>query len=101
MKKKNIHLITGMIFFISFTMFSEFYSPIILEEDLVVNEECDRDEEILMEPKSSSGHWSNFSFIHITASNWSTAASYDWCSGNGSWENPYVLENITINNMNM
>jgi parallel beta-helix repeat protein len=44
----------------------------------------------------SSGYWNNFSYIHITGSNWSTAASYDWCSGNGSWSNPYIIENMTI-----
>ena len=30
--------------------------------------------------------------------NWTmTAATYDWCSGNGTFSNPYVIENITIN----
>jgi parallel beta-helix repeat protein len=30
--------------------------------------------------------------------NWSyTANTYDWCSGNGSWNNPYIIENVTIN----
>jgi len=42
-----------------------------------------------------SGYWNNFSFIHIDG-NWSTAAGYAWCSGNGSWGNPYTIENITI-----
>jgi parallel beta-helix repeat protein len=46
-------------------------------------------------PKSSD-FWSNFTYIHITDLNWSIAASYDWCSGNGSYGNPYTIENITI-----
>jgi parallel beta-helix repeat protein len=25
-----------------------------------------------------------------------TAATYDWCSGSGSWNDPFILENITI-----
>jgi parallel beta-helix repeat protein len=45
-------------------------------------------------PKTS-GYWFNFSFIHIDG-NWTTAASYDWCSGNGSWGNPYIIENMSI-----
>ncbi len=38
-------------------------------------------------------------FIHIDGSipgNWSTTTSYDWCSGDGSWSNPYKIENVTI-----
>ncbi|MFX1478117.1 MAG: nitrous oxide reductase family maturation protein NosD [Promethearchaeota archaeon] len=36
------------------------------------------------------------SFIHIDG-NWSdTAIAYPWCSGNGSWVNPYIIENVTI-----
>ncbi len=44
----------------------------------------------------SAGYWTNFSYIHITDLNWSTAESYDWVSGDGSWANPYVIENIVI-----
>ena len=33
-------------------------------------------------------------FIHIDG-NWTTAASYEWCSGDGSWKNPYTIENVT------
>jgi len=30
--------------------------------------------------------------------NWSyTALHYDWCSGSGNWNDPYVIENVTIN----
>jgi parallel beta-helix repeat protein len=45
----------------------------------------------------TSGYWTNFTFIHITGANWSTAVGYDWCRGNGSWINPYIIENISIN----
>ncbi len=31
------------------------------------------------------------------AYNWSiTAATYDWCRGSGTWSDPYIIENITI-----
>ena len=33
--------------------------------------------------------------------NWSyTASHYDWCSGSGTWTNPYVIENVTIDGQN-
>jgi len=44
----------------------------------------------------SSTSWSNFTHIHITGSDWSTVENYDWVQGNGSWDNPYIIENITI-----
>lgn len=43
----------------------------------------------------TSGYWNNFTYIYING-NWSTVASYDWCSGDGSWDNPYTIENITM-----
>ena len=45
----------------------------------------------------SSDSWSNFTFIHITNLNWSIAETYDWCQGNGTITNPYIIENLTIN----
>ncbi|MFX0042912.1 MAG: right-handed parallel beta-helix repeat-containing protein, partial [Candidatus Hodarchaeota archaeon] len=42
-----------------------------------------------------SGYWI-LSFIHIDG-NWShTAEDYTWCNGNGSWGNPYTIENVII-----
>jgi len=46
-------------------------------------------------PRTTSSWWNNFTFIHIDG-NWSTAANYEWCSGDGSWANPYIIENISI-----
>ena len=43
-----------------------------------------------------SDSWNNFSFIHIIGSNWSVAVDYIWCTGSGSWADPYIIENITI-----
>lgn len=35
-------------------------------------------------------------YIHID-DNWSDIAlNYGWCNGNGSWNNPYIIENVTI-----
>ena len=44
--------------------------------------------------------WTNISFIHITGLNWTDAGLSDWCSGSGSWDNPYLIENIIINASN-
>ena len=42
-----------------------------------------------------SGYWST-NFIHVDG-NWShTVSNYSWCSGDGSWNNPYIIENVTI-----
>ncbi|NVM36077.1 MAG: right-handed parallel beta-helix repeat-containing protein [Candidatus Lokiarchaeota archaeon] len=53
-----------------------------------------QDESNLKSP-SKSGSYSE-SFIHIDG-NWShTVGNYTWCSGDGSWGNPYVIENVII-----
>jgi parallel beta-helix repeat protein len=44
-----------------------------------------------------AGFWNNFTFIHINNLNWTTASSYDWCSGSGTWLDPYLIENMIIN----
>jgi parallel beta-helix repeat protein len=81
-----------------------FFISVIFSDNYVLNSSNDYISEINMENQplevlltvKSSGYWNNFSFIHITGSNWSIAAGYDWCSGNGSWSNPYTIENMTI-----
>ncbi|MFW9948435.1 MAG: right-handed parallel beta-helix repeat-containing protein [Candidatus Odinarchaeota archaeon] len=53
-----------------------------------------QNESILINPKLS-GYW-ELNFIHIDE-NWSsTAGTYQWCNGDGSWNNPYTIENVTI-----
>ena len=52
-------------------------------------------------PIASAGYTEPF--IHIDGSipgNWSGTTSFDWCSGDGSWSNPYIIENVTINATN-
>lgn len=47
------------------------------------------------ESPKTSGFW-NLPFIHVN-NNWSdTASTYDWCTGSGSWSDPYIIENVTI-----
>ncbi|MBN1214089.1 MAG: right-handed parallel beta-helix repeat-containing protein [Candidatus Lokiarchaeota archaeon] len=41
----------------------------------------------------------NGSATGIGAHNWVWAANQDWCNGSGTWNDPYVIENITINGL--
>ena len=48
----------------------------------------------------NSGFWVLSSPIHIV-NNWSlTASTYEWCSGLGTPQTPYVIENVTIDAQN-
>ena len=44
-----------------------------------------------------AGFWNNFTFIHITNLNWTIANNTEWCSGSGTWGDPYLIENMIIN----
>ncbi|KKN08545.1 hypothetical protein LCGC14_1055640 [marine sediment metagenome] len=53
-----------------------------------------------IESKLKSSNFWSLSYIHIDY-NWSsTEQAYAWCTGNGTWSNPYVIENVTINAQN-
>jgi len=44
----------------------------------------------------NSGNW-EISPITINGASWEFLSStYEWCSGNGTWQNPYIIENVTI-----
>ena len=48
-----------------------------------------------LNPPRISGYWTT-KFIHIDG-NWSyTVGNYSWASGDGSWNYPYIIENVTI-----
>ncbi len=99
MKKKLIYLTMGLLFFISIGTFLNIFFPIMTGGKSSINENDINNKTILKQPKISSGYWNNFSYIMIY-NNWSTAANYDWCKGDGSWGNPYIIENMTINVQN-
>ncbi|MEJ2293767.1 MAG: right-handed parallel beta-helix repeat-containing protein [Candidatus Lokiarchaeota archaeon] len=43
-----------------------------------------------------SAYWDLPFKVHIY-NNWSeTALTYEWCSGSGTWSDPFIIENITI-----
>ena len=48
----------------------------------------------------SSGYWNLEFKIHVD-NNWSeTEATYEWCSGSGTWSDPYIIENVIVNGGN-
>jgi parallel beta-helix repeat protein len=73
---------------------STFMAPYNHNQELSIDE--GDSEQVLTTPPKLSKSWNNFTYIHIL-DNWTIAAGYEWCSGDGSWSYPYVLENITIN----
>ena len=36
----------------------------------------------------------------VGAQNWTWASNQPWCSGSGTWSDPYLLENLTIDAQN-
>jgi len=47
-----------------------------------------------------AGFWDNFTYIHITTLNWTDANETEWCSGSGTFADPYRIENMIINATN-
>jgi len=58
----------------------------------VINE---YEEDIKEKIPKTSGFWVE-NFIHINR-NWSITTSKVWCSGSGTYEDPYIIENVIIN----
>jgi len=51
---------------------------------------------------NKAGTWNVSPFTINGNSGWETINStYDWCSGAGTWSNPYIIENITVANKNI
>ena len=55
----------------------------------------------LSSPKQSAGYSESHIYINGTATgigahNWTWAESQLWCYGSGTWQEPYVIENVTI-----
>ena len=54
----------------------------------------------------TSGHWNLAPFViddsatGVGAHNWTWAETQPWCSGSGTLENPYLIENVTIDGEN-
>jgi len=55
-------------------------------------------EDLEIKTPKSAGYWSlGPIYVNEMGDSWlHYATTYDWCNGNGSWMNPFLLENITI-----
>jgi len=60
-------------------------------------ETAQEDLEIRTFTLKQAGFWNNFTYIHITNLNWTVANNTEWCSGSGTWGDPYLIENMIIN----
>jgi parallel beta-helix repeat protein len=95
--KLKIGLI-AMLFTISFFSVENFSNTNIIREKLVENNKEDK--------FKGAGYW-NLTEAPIYVNdldpnyNWSkTAAENDWCTGSGTWGDPYIIENVTIDSEN-
>ncbi len=71
-----------------FLMSSLFLTSFTIENDATI---LDQESSKSIDLKAS-GYWSNFTFIHVK-NNWTDFPIID---GDGSWSNPYTIENMTI-----
>jgi parallel beta-helix repeat protein len=96
---KKVIILSTVIVLLAFTHVNAFF--FFLGTDL--NEESGDSELFEIENLKKSDYWDedDISFIHITGANWTqTNQTYDWCNGKGIKDNPYVIENITLNGNN-
>ncbi len=81
-KKLGILLVIGLVF------------PLISNN----NSKFSNEQKMFLNDPKESGDYTE-SFIHIDGSisgNWSATTTEDWCYGQGTWEEPYIIENVTI-----
>lgn len=92
-KMKKYFLFFGMILVLSLATFYNFHIT-----ESTNTEDVYKKNKINLE---TAGYWVLTTPIliddSVPAINWSTTAStYDWCSGSGTWNDPYLIENVTI-----
>ncbi len=93
----------GIIFtIVAITFFSVLINSVILYSCLTRVQMNAKPEDQIEKNLKSSGFW-NLTGTPISidddnhSKNWSiTAATYDWCSGSGTLNDPYLIENVTI-----
>lgn len=91
MKKKTKHIFTFLTLFLVILSISTQNN---VKNSIETSQEDFKDRTTNLK---QAGFWSNFTFIHITNLNWTVANNTDWCSGSGTWSNPYLIENMIIN----
>lgn len=86
-----------------FIIFLSIFALAFIFSTLMAPDDCNQEisidegdsEQGLTNPLKISGYYSE-PFIHIDG-NWSDANGKGWFKGEGSWDKPYVIENVTIN----
>ncbi|MBN1801822.1 MAG: PKD domain-containing protein [Candidatus Lokiarchaeota archaeon] len=86
--RKKILLLAISIFLFSIQLTSVLVAKLEIENKRNITQEC-------LEPKVS-GFWELTHSI-VVNNNWTDTASEEWVSGSGTFEDPYLIENITIN----
>jgi hypothetical protein len=89
-KSKNLLYYSSAIFTITLLCFSGLLAP------LNSSQIDENDNSSIINIKSSGFWFLNTTNIHVDG-NWSaTETAYSWVSGSGSWADPYLVENVTI-----
>jgi len=91
--KKNPRLLLtiGMLFYFISALTLQNYS--LIKENQRIFEKDNLDSPTL----KISDYWNNITFIHINNDNWSST-DVDWIQNRtGTWDDPHIIENITIN----
>ncbi|MFX1552126.1 MAG: NosD domain-containing protein [Promethearchaeota archaeon] len=95
MKKSNLTIVIIILIMLGNLNFSisNFYK---------INGISDPHDLIKVIPKSS-GYWYLTETIEVDGnSEWNTlATTYEWCNGSGTWNDPYVIENVTVDGQNV
>lgn len=101
MDKKITGCLLGLLFlFVGGNILSVFLSEVNTEDDIFNNNKGI--EENTVDKLKQAGFWNLTGtpiFIDDTDPlyNWSiTESTYDWCSGAGTFGNPYIIENVTL-----
>ncbi len=87
-KKKILIMLTLSYLSVTFGIF-----PLLTNN---FNQNLDENPVSVINNPINADYWTNFTFIHVN-NNWTNFEGYDWLKGNGSWGNPYIIENVTIN----
>jgi parallel beta-helix repeat protein len=91
-----------IILILGFFIVSSLFCFNFINDEIGPQKEMNKEEDIDIKDVKNleiSDFWTNFSFIHIK-DNWTQAKTWGWVSGDGTWNSPYILENITIDATN-
>lgn len=98
--KTNLNRKLILILYLGMILILPFFSIVNFNSNYLINET--NKENSLDKDLKTAGYWNLTGFpIFIDDAdpnyNWSkTAKNNDWCSGSGTWGDPYIIENVTI-----